>query len=993
MNASTMTVPCSGDSVDIWAKGTAGELVMENDFDNGTTGPGWSSTSSAQFDNPCDPSFDGGTYMWMGDAAAHPRSMVTNDFDLVCGGEICFWLDFATQGDASPCEGIDLSHEGVYLQYSTNGGASWNTIEYFGPAGVGDSTNNDGTDPQMTSWNEHCFNIPAAAQTPNTSFRWLQDGSSGSVNDHWGVDNVVIIGSSCDHDYDWKHVPGVPNDSDQTVWVGSDTTFKACYTNTHLGGNDSCCNTITINTDGIDSLSFDTIIESCDKDDDGEISVNTHGGSGPYTFYLSGPVNDTNTTGTFTPIPDGDYFVKAVESGGCSASDSVELLPGDTCCKLVHDSSTVQNVSCYGAGDGSATVYASGGPTPYQYQWFDGSGNPLAGQTAQTANGLSPGTYIVGVMDQDSCTVSDTVTITQPPGPWYVETSSDSAHCGKPDGVAYVDSVFGNLKPYSYQWGASANNQSGPVANNLVPGTYDVTISGDGGCDTTVTVKVPNVSGHNTSIGGKTNVSCFGGSDGQATAQVNGGTTPYSYQWNDPAKQDSQVATGLSAGSYKVVVTDANACKDSATVTIGEPAPLQVSASNDTTICIGGTAVLSASASGGVPPYTYHWDQGLGSGQVQPVSPGKNTVYNVYVEDANGCTSATSSVRLKYHPKLSVDAFKDDSICPGKSATLSAIGTGGSGKGYSYSWSNGDNGKSTTVAPGNTTTYTVNLEDDCETPAASDDVTIALHELPDVKIKGKGLEACAPVNASLINATDPSMVGTQCIWDLGNGEKASACDTVEHRYNTPGCYDVSLSVRSPEGCIDSSTVQDMVCVRPYPEAAFDHEPKSTTVQDPAISFINMSTGASTYAWDFAGLDSSEKAAPVHEFPADSSGDYEVCMEASTRYGCKDTVCHTVEIGGETIIYVPNAFTPDGDGVNDEFGPVVQGVDRTEYTFYIYDRWGEVVFESHSPSKKWDGSIKGEMSEAKTDVYVWRVVTRSKHTGEEIQKRGHITLIR
>ena len=1000
VTADTTTVPCSGGSVTLSADAIAGTNLMVEDFDDKGLDPGWTSNQNVDFSNPCDANTDGSPYAWLGPSATQPRELTTESYDVSCGGEICFDLDFSEQGSAgnsgNDCEGPDLPDEGVHFQYSTDNGTSWTDIQYFNPdtacCGCGGGCGGENPSP-FVDWDTYCFQIPAAAQGPNTKFRWYQTAGSGSCCDHWGIDDVTIIGSGCDFDYDWKHVTGVPNDSQQTVTVNSDTTFKACYTNIHNGGSDSCCSSIMINTEGIDSVSFDTITETCDKDDDGEIAVNTHGGSGPYTYYLNGPEKDTNSSGTFTPLPDGDYFIKAVESGGCSASDSVQLLPGATCCVLVHDSSIAEDVSCYGAGDGSATVYASKGPAPYQYQWFDVSGNPLPGQSSQKASGLDPGTYIVQVMDQDSCTVADTLTITQPSGPWYVETSSDSAHCGKPDGVAYVDSVFGNVQPHSYQWGAGANNQTGATANSLTPGAYDVTISGAEGCDTTLTIDVPNISGHNTSIASKTNVSCFGGSDGSATAQVSGGTAPYTYQWNDPSKQNGKNATGLSANSYNVVVTDANGCKDSASVTISEPSPFQVTASSDTTICIGGAAVMDANASGGTPPYSFHWDQGVGTGKVQSVSPGSNTIYKVYAEDANGCTSAKASVRIQYHPKLTVDAFKDDSICPGKTASLSAIGSGGSGKGYSYSWSNGDNGKATTVSPSSKTTYTVTLEDNCETPVASSDVTIALHELPDVKIEGKDLEACAPVNADLINATDPSMVGGQCIWDLGNGQSSSSCDTVEQIYTTPGCYDIDLSVRSPEGCVDSTTVQDMVCVRPYPKASFDHDPEKATVQDPAFTFGNRSVGASSYAWDFGGLDSSVQENPVYEFPADSSGAYEVCMEASTQYGCRDTTCETVAIRGESIIYVPNAFTPDGDGVNDKFGPVVQGIDRSDYSFFIYDRWGEIVFESNHPEKKWDGSVKGEMSESKTDVYVWRLVTKSAHTGKKIQKRGHVTLIR
>jgi gliding motility-associated-like protein len=404
-------------------------------------------------------------------------------------------------------------------------------------------------------------------------------------------------------------------------------------------------------------------------------------------------------------------------------------------------------------------------------------------------------------------------------------------------------------------------------------------------------------------------------------------------------------------------------------------------------------ATISANASGGTPPYTYHWDSGLGTGQVKNVNPGSDSFYSVYVEDANGCTSSSVTVKVQYHPPLSVDALSDDSICPGETSSLAAIGSGGSGKGYTYTWSNGDNGMNTDVSPGTHTTYTVRLEDHCETPAVKDSVRIGLYQVPEVEIGGRDLEDCAPVEATLINETPEGMVGTECIWDLGDGVERPGCDSVHKKYTEPGCYDIGLTVRSPEGCVDSSSVKDFVCVRPYPEALFDYEPEETTVQDPVLKFRNLSTGSRHYAWSFGELDSSFQEHPRYSFPADSAGEYRVCMEASNKYGCKDTACSVVSLGGEVIVYVPNAFTPDGDGVNDRFGPVVQGVDKSDYHFYIYDRWGEVVFESHHPEKRWDGSVKGSESASKTDVYVWRLVTKNKYTGEEVEKEGHVTLIR
>ncbi len=248
VNISTVSGPtgdCNGVTATITADGAgAFQYLINNNFDAGNAGPGWSSNITADFSNPCDPSVDGGTYMWMGSSSPHPRIIETVPLDLSCGGELCFWLDFATQGNSSPCEGIDLPDEGVYLEYSIDGGATWVTIEYYGPGGVGNTTSSGGTNPQMTTWNQYCMPIPPGAETANTLIHWAQTGSSGNANDHWGLDNVTITANAgCNpYWYDWSQVPGSPDAQTQTVNPTTTTTYTVTYTN----GTDMCTDQITI---------------------------------------------------------------------------------------------------------------------------------------------------------------------------------------------------------------------------------------------------------------------------------------------------------------------------------------------------------------------------------------------------------------------------------------------------------------------------------------------------------------------------------------------------------------------------------------------------------------------------------------------------------------------------------------------------------------------------------------------------------------------------
>lgn len=181
VNASASTTNiCAGQPVTIFAEGDG--YAYANNFNSQTLGAGWVSNITPQFNNPCGPGLDGTPHLWMGSSTAAPRLLETMDMNMTGGGNISFDLRFAIQAAASPCEGPDLSNEGVYIDYSTDGGGTWTNIFYFNPVPLG----------TYTTWNNYSFAIPPAAQTPCTRFRWYQGGSSGNAFDHWGLDNIQI---------------------------------------------------------------------------------------------------------------------------------------------------------------------------------------------------------------------------------------------------------------------------------------------------------------------------------------------------------------------------------------------------------------------------------------------------------------------------------------------------------------------------------------------------------------------------------------------------------------------------------------------------------------------------------------------------------------------------------------------------------------------------------------------------------------------------------
>ena len=836
------------------------------------------------------------------------------------------------------------------------------------------------TDPENGCISKDTVKVPADQDLPAVNVAPLD--TITCTQNLVKVDASASTTSSGNKDFGWSTSGGnIVNAAADSSWIDVDAaaSYKVSVTDQANGCTNSSTETVPIDTVPPDAkvalpdtltctTTSVTLDASATTSDDGHSYSWSNGDSGPTTMVSTA----------------GSYTVTATDTSNGCTDDTTVMIPIDTSSPdpmvaapdtLTCDVDTVML-------DGSATTSANG----HSYSWSNGDSGPTASVTAE-------GDYTLSVTDSyNGCTVDTTVTVpidTVSPTPWIA--TPDTLTCSQPNVTLDASASMSNSGSKSYSW---SNGDLGPTTSVSDSGSYSVMVTDiNSGCTADTTVQVQQAGFPSIKVDSVVDASCNATCDGGAYISVSGGSTPYNYSWNDPGSQTVQDATGLCAGTYQVTVTDNDGCEVRDTVAIGEPTPVQISTVPDTTICIGGTATLSANASGGTPGYTYHWDNSLGTGQFKTVSPSSTTVYTVYAEDVNGCASISKTVRVDLHPELSVTALSDDSICPGASEQLSAVSSGGIGSGYSYSWSTGGNGKSISVTPTSTTDYIVTLEDACETPAVKDTVTVALHDLPNVQISGQDLKGCKPVDASLVNTTPPSMVGSNCTWDFGDGTHAVACDSISHTYDQPGCYDVTLSVSSPDGCVDSAKRTDYVCVHPYPTADYRYNPAETNVMDPAFEFTNTSTGAVDHTWRFADLDTLRAEHPSYQFPNDGPGAHRVCLEAINSYGCTDTVCKEVSIKGKFTLYVPNAFTPDGDGVNDKFAPVIRGADKSDFRFSIYDRWGEVVFETQNPDRKWDGSIKGDVSESKTDVYVWRLETRNKYTGEQIVRKGHVTLIR
>ena len=994
LNATPNPLPCGGGLVTFTAASSGGStFALNNDFNLGNAGSGWTVSPAGVFNNPCGPSLDGTTYMWMGNTTAAPRTLQSAPLDVSCGGNICFDFKMAEQGTAAPCEGPDQANEGIYIQWSLDA-ITWSDIFYFQPNINGSFNSASPGSGDYTAWFNYCYPIPLAAQTTATYFRWYQDGSSGTCCDHWGIDNVTISSTGCvaSYYYNWGDTTLIGSqDSTGSFFVQNDSTVTVMFTN---GVDDTCTATVNITTLGLMQPGLVVADELCQFANDGSIQITPVDGQAPYTYVLNGPGGtQTNGTGLFGNLQPGNYTIDITDALGCTWNEPLIVVgPGPTCCSYTVATSYT-DVSCNGGANGDVYAAATGGMyPPMTYAWYDTGGNPL-GVTDSFMTNLPAGQYVVEILDTAMCLQQVTLTVNEP-APISTTIAVVDAVCnGYSDGQAFSVPVGGTpgVAGYTYEWNGGMAN-SNQLFDSIPVGNYTLSVFDSLGCqfDTSFVVGQPALlTVDNLVMSDELCLNnCTGTIDVTAALadsfSIDGGLT----------YQTTGTFTNLCSGMYSIMVADSAGCFDTSSIAVGSPAPVDLTTVPDTAICTGGTADLIGYATGGVNGFTYYWDQGLGTGQNQQV--GTLGTWNVYALDANGCSTDTLPITVAQSPALDVVAVPDIEICWGESATISAVASGGNFGPYTYTWDNGAGvGQTQTVAPTVSTTYEVTVSDGCGTTPDTDQVLVTVHQLPPVTMTVDIPVACSPNDVILTNTTDPNYVGPSALWYFGdNSLPEQGLTSLTHQYVNPGCYDVTLIVESPEGCIDSSTVSDLVCVWPLPVANFEFGPQPTTILESEITFTNVTSGAVTYQWFIDGVGYSTTDEHFsYAFPDDEPGTYSVCLDAWTDNNCHDSVCYTVAIDPSFHLYAPNAITADGDGMNDFFFIQGRSIDESDFELFIFDRWGKQVFYTQDLTQPWDGTTPSERK-LETEVFVWKVVTKDKFGGGDKKTyTGHVTVLR
>ena len=726
--------------------------------------------------------------------------------------------------------------------------------------------------------------------------------------------------------------------------------------------------------------------ENCLGSGDGSASVLATGGHAPYTYSWSNGSDQSSITAA-----SGTYTVAISDANGCAPTI------GEV---------TIGSIGLPNIADAGADAIACMNSYPIQLQgnvtnapsgtWSGGSGafndNGVSVEYFPTITEILAGgvDLVLTTSGNETCpAATDTVHITLANA--FIDASilADNANCNaSADGTLSFTPVN---SAFTYAWDI-AGAPDAPVATGLAAGDYTLTVTDQLGCDSTfsATISEPDPLVISSII--TTDVSCHAGSNGQADLQIEGGTAPYLASWSNGGIGLTQF--NLAAGVHEVQVIDQNGCVTSSAAIIDQPDPILVQAQVPDTVCVNAPVILTAEAQGGNGGYQFDWGT-LGTGNPLTVEfPGSQVVF-LSVTDSAGC-SAPALTEMVYVLDLSLadlNVYGNTTVCPGEEVTIGASVSGYPGT-YALSWPSlqayGTGPFTFPISSG--TNVPVILSNSCG-DTQNETITLLVDVLPAVQLPPIIAQGCAPLTVQFPNIP---LGNVTWAWDLGNGQTSSVPSPLVI-YNA-GTYTASVTVTTPFGCTTTIPASGQIIADVPPVAAFTPSAYTAALDQATFQFTDLSTGnINSYNWTFGDGGTSSAINPTHNY--NDIGTFEVELMVQSANGCTSTATQILQITPVYDITLPNAFTPGQGGgnggafdpndlSNDVFYAFVEHVE--DFRMRIFNRWGELVFESDELTRGWDGYYKGELSPQ--DVYVVQTWIRFVD-GREIQKLTDLTLFR
>jgi gliding motility-associated-like protein len=757
------------------------------------------------------------------------------------------------------------------------------------------------------------------------------------------------------------------------------------------------------------------------------------------------PTTILGTSKTLTVSPKAainNYKCIVTAASGCSTNLSFTV--------NVYPETTINSTStsiCFGK---SGTLTATGSPVGGYFSWA-----PIGG-TAATTTTLSPTTtttYTCTYTDPNGCVATGSGTITVLPLP-VVEVNSQTV-C--PNSPAILTATGANSYVWDANSSLTANpytvNPTSTTVYNVVGTGANGCIASASATVTVSDVLVITVNSPSICIGGSAILTASGattyswdegsnlavstlnpfsvspnktttytvtgsknGCFGKATSTVTVNTTQpivassnspicsnsdlnltvsssdvtgSKYSWTGPNGFTSEnqnptifSATSAAAGSYTVTLSN-NSCVSTSTVNVLIiKAPTTIAAS--TPVC-SGTNLLLTSSDSGIPGSTYNWTGPNGfistdqNPTIKNASIAASGTYIVTVT-ANGCSSKSTINTVVNPPRKTNIQILPDVICEGSNVPVlipSSI----------------DNPSITGIWNpshiSNTLSSTYTFTPDFGQCASIETKTINVRPSPHLVIKPPE-DICAPNRIDLTSTSVTFGSSGESVLSYWSDSTCTIPLVSASSISSSGTFFIKSS-----DLVCSVVLPVSVSIHPKPIASFSALPSELSTVKPFCILQNNSFGADNYVWNFG--DNSEISTltnPDHFFPDDKTGKYTISLVASSQFGCVDTAYVSVFVNEELIFYVPNTFTPDDDDFNNTFQPIfTSGIDPLAYTLYIFNRWGELLFESHDSQIGWDGTYGKDNIVCKDDVYTWKIIYKLKTNGQQKVAFGHVNILK
>ncbi|MBI3135703.1 MAG: PKD domain-containing protein [Bacteroidetes bacterium] len=554
--------------------------------------------------------------------------------------------------------------------------------------------------------------------------------------------------------------------------------------------------------------------------------------------------------------------------------------------------------------------------------WQDPAGNPVvmpidpsvALQGAYEYRVDSAGCFAVAYIDVTIFTLQGATAV----------TNSDCQAC---NGSVTLSSVNG-IAPlqYSNDGGMTflAGDTFGSLCGGTAPGTnYSFVIKDAQGCLVTVDDDVIDINVPSLDAPVVVNSSCYTVCDGQITLT---GLNLTNYQITNTAGTITQNTTGiftaLCADTYDIYVDNGFGCSVTATATITEPTPLQItSLTPDFTICAGEPANLNVTGTGGNGVYTYTW--------------------------TTGATTLGTGTSLSFNPNASMQ------VC-------------------------------------------VTMSENCPSPTVQQCMNITIPPNAFPLMTSDVVSGCFPVEVNFTNLTAGSIATT--LWEFSDGGSATISGTnpITHIFDNPGMYDVTMTVTTVDGCLFDTTFAQYIEVFDYPNAMYTYSPIPATIFETEITFNDFSSSdVVQWSWELGPMvipGNSTEQNPTAVYPEGVPGDYPVMLHVWNTDGCEDSIAGVVSIVNEVILFAPNIFTPDGDEYNQYWRVYITGIDIYDFHLTMFNRWGEVVWESYNSEAGWNGKY-GSQGLIQDGTYVWVIEAKDTYNDKKYEFRGHVTVLK